>query len=280
MTKKGNRYVLGTCSYCDKTTQFHIGDHTQTQFECPNCGAPVNVVFAEEERVPNYVDSYEDDDMSKVKKADISDRQRAVILGTDDDDEMRKLKKRFEIIWICVFVFLFILYFYVDSHFNNDELEHERTQKENSYYMHNEPQTEEEKERREFMEEQTGDFLGFNKELPLEGSSETGLPDSIKLYRYDEYDSNAYHMYREKEYDKSLFTDGQKYHDEELDYYITRDTETGEFLYWYEPISGNYDDYGLMKREEGTWYIETEEDVWEEVTEDYDTSELYYIVLK
>ena len=47
--------------------------------------------------------------------------------------------------------------------------------------------------------------------------------------------------------------------------------------YWYEPISGDFGDYGWMEYEDGIWYIETDAGQWDPVPEEYDLTCLWHI---
>ena len=47
--------------------------------------------------------------------------------------------------------------------------------------------------------------------------------------------------------------------------------------YWYEPISGDYGDFGWMEYEDGTWYIEEAAGDWIPVPDRYDVSPLWHI---
>ena len=80
--------------------------------------------------------------------------------------------------------------------------------------------------------------------------------------------------------DKTLAWDGENFHDAELDFYIWYNDEFEQYQYWYEPISGDYGDYGWMEYDTRNkhWYIEEEKGHWIMVPEKYDTSKLYYIV--
>ena len=71
----------------------------------------------------------------------------------------------------------------------------------------------------------------------------------------------------------------QSWYDEETGLWLWYNTDVYPSLwqYWYEPISGDYGDYGWMEYEDGVWYIEADEGEWIEVPDRYDTSELWYI---
>ena len=73
--------------------------------------------------------------------------------------------------------------------------------------------------------------------------------------------------------------DGESYRDIETGLYLWYNTEVEPPLwqYWYEPISGNYGDYGWMEYEDGRWYIETQKNIWLLVPEEYDVSQLWRI---
>ncbi len=55
------------------------------------------------------------------------------------------------------------------------------------------------------------------------------------------------------------------------------DVEPPLWQYWYEPISGDYGDYGWMEYEDGSWYIEVERGRWMPVPDSYDLSPLWHI---
>ena len=71
----------------------------------------------------------------------------------------------------------------------------------------------------------------------------------------------------------------QSYFDESSGLWAWYNTDLWPELwqYWYEPISGDYGDYGWMEYENGVWYIEAKSGSWIPVPEQYDTSALWHI---
>ena len=118
---------------------------------------------------------------------------------------------------------------------------------------------------------------------PEEGNALDGY---FILHRQDE-DSITYTVLRSNEKDKAeVFKDGIKYKDSEMEYYIKLDPDTGDFLYWYKPISGIYFECGWIKyvdeeqdprKQEENWYIQNDDGEWERACDKFDTSKLYCI---
>ena len=81
--------------------------------------------------------------------------------------------------------------------------------------------------------------------------------------------------------DKTLIWDEaeQSYHDESSDLWVWYNTDVVPpiWQYWYEPISGDYGDYGWMEYEDGIWFIETDAGSWSSVPSESDTSALWHI---
>ena len=75
--------------------------------------------------------------------------------------------------------------------------------------------------------------------------------------------------------------DDEAYYDPETDCYFTYNdyVEPPIWQYWYNGISSDYGDYGVMEYDpdEGCWYIETSAGNWEVLPDTYDTSNLWYI---
>ena len=73
----------------------------------------------------------------------------------------------------------------------------------------------------------------------------------------------------------------QSWHDEETDLWLWYNTEVDPPLwqYWYEPISGDYGDYGWMEfdGDEGVWYVEIDAGEWIPVPPEYDVSALWHL---
>ena len=69
------------------------------------------------------------------------------------------------------------------------------------------------------------------------------------------------------------------YYDSASGLYLWYNTDLSPNLwqYWYEPISGDYGDYGWMEYENGVWYIEAEQAQWLPVPASYDTAPLWHI---
>lgn len=96
-----------------------------------------------------------------------------------------------------------------------------------------------------------------------------------------ERESGVYELADAYQYDRVMV-----WNDEEQSYYDTdselwawynTDVEPKLWQYWYEPISGDYGDYGWMEYENGVWYIESRSGNWIPVPEKYDISPLWHI---
>lgn len=86
------------------------------------------------------------------------------------------------------------------------------------------------------------------------------------------------------DYDRILYwdEDEQSYHEPDSDLWLWYNIEVDPpiWQYWYEPISGDYGDYGWMEWENGAWFIEAERDSWIRVPDGYDLSPLWHITLE
>ena len=93
--------------------------------------------------------------------------------------------------------------------------------------------------------------------------------------------SGTYSISNAADSDKRLVWDSgeESYYDDasELWLWYNTDVEPPIWQYWYEPISGDYGDYGWMEYENGTWYIEVANGKWEPVPTRYDTAALWHI---
>ena len=71
----------------------------------------------------------------------------------------------------------------------------------------------------------------------------------------------------------------ESYYDPYSDCYLwyNTDVKPNTWQYWYEGISSDYGDYGWMEYEDGIWYIEVDNGVWEELSPSYDMSEVYHL---
>lgn len=69
------------------------------------------------------------------------------------------------------------------------------------------------------------------------------------------------------------------YYERESDLYLWYNTDVTPNLwqYWYEPISGDYGDYGWMEYEPTGWYIEADAGEWIAVPPRYDLSPLWHL---
>lgn len=80
------------------------------------------------------------------------------------------------------------------------------------------------------------------------------------------------------EYDKRLTRDfDDNYYDKEFDLYLYYNKEHNVWQYWYEPISGKYEDYGWMEHDKDGWWIEVREGSWSRVPSSEDTSRIYWV---
>jgi hypothetical protein len=117
--------------------------------------------------------------------------------------------------------------------------------------------------------------ISAQKEITQEENQESELwLKYIGKGQYEHLSTKKYHP------DKILIWDGENYHDTELDYYIWYNEDYRQYQYWYEPISGDYGDYGWMEydKSDGKWYIEMDKDDWNPLPDRCDTSKLYYII--
>ena len=93
--------------------------------------------------------------------------------------------------------------------------------------------------------------------------------------------SGGYRFTTDSGYVKKLTWDKaeESYYDDETGLWLWFNTnvEPPLWQYWYEPISGDYGNYGWMEYENGTWYIETLRGSWTIVPQKYDTSALWYV---
>ena len=83
-----------------------------------------------------------------------------------------------------------------------------------------------------------------------------GTADGMKISDSSDYDI----LLTWSDYDESFY-------EANSDCYVwfNTDMDPAIWQYWYEGISSGYGDYGWMEYENGTWYIETSQDNWEEV---------------
>ena len=109
--------------------------------------------------------------------------------------------------------------------------------------------------------------------------AETKQTKQTKQLKLTSTGDNSYSVSESGNYDKVLTWDGENYYDSELNYYLWYNDEVGQYQYWYEPISGDYGDYGWMEYDpkDSNWYIEIEDRNWIVVPDKYDTSVLYHI---
>ena len=91
--------------------------------------------------------------------------------------------------------------------------------------------------------------------------------------------SNAYSISSSYK-DKTIKYDSreQLYHDEESDMWLWYNQNYDVWQYWYEPISGNYGNYGWMEHDSDGWWIEASYNNWIKLPSNYDQSKLWYIV--
>ncbi|MBO4458373.1 MAG: hypothetical protein J5802_11695 [Butyrivibrio sp.] len=110
------------------------------------------------------------------------------------------------------------------------------------------------------------------KQITQESTKSSGL-------RLKNVGNNRYVCTKSSSPDKTLVWDGENYHDTELDFYVWYNDKVKQYQYWYEPISGDYGDYGWMEYDsvDGHWYIEEKRGKWIIVPDKYDVSMLYHI---
>ena len=91
----------------------------------------------------------------------------------------------------------------------------------------------------------------------------------------------AYVIADSDSYDKQIrwSPSDDSYYDSASGLYLWYNTDVSPNLwqYWYEPISGDYGDYGWMEYEDGQWYIEAEQGDWITLPSRYDRSALWHI---
>ncbi len=91
----------------------------------------------------------------------------------------------------------------------------------------------------------------------------------------------AYEIVSGGNYDRTLQWDAgeESYYDPDSQLWAWYNTDVTPPLwqYWYEPISGDYGDFGWMEYEDGLWYIEAEQGEWTRVPQDYDITPLWHI---
>lgn len=78
-----------------------------------------------------------------------------------------------------------------------------------------------------------------------------------------------------KELGRNVTYDGKNYYDSESGEYFWFNPKStpGQWQYWYEPVSGNYGDYGWMEYgDDNTWYIEVQNGDWQKVPDQYQDS--------
>lgn len=71
----------------------------------------------------------------------------------------------------------------------------------------------------------------------------------------------------------------QSYYEAESGMWLWYNTEVDPPLwqYWYEPISGDFENFGWMEYEDGQWYIEIDYGDWIQLPEEYDATPLWHI---
>ena len=72
----------------------------------------------------------------------------------------------------------------------------------------------------------------------------------------------------------------QSYYEPETGLWLWYNTELdpNRWQYWYEPISGDYGNYGWLEfREDGQWYVKADPEAWIPLPERYDVSPLWHI---
>lgn len=92
---------------------------------------------------------------------------------------------------------------------------------------------------------------------------------------------DAYMITEDETHDREMVWNEaeESYFDEDSELWAWYNTSVDPPLwqYWYEPISGDYGDYGWMEYEDGLWYIEFDKGDWDLVPEEYDVSPLWHI---
>ena len=93
--------------------------------------------------------------------------------------------------------------------------------------------------------------------------------------------SGGYRFTGDSGYDKKLTWDKaeESYYDDETGLWLWFNTDVKPPLwqYWYEPISGDFGNYGWMECEDGRWYIEESRGNWVLLPKKYDASALWYV---
>lgn len=98
-----------------------------------------------------------------------------------------------------------------------------------------------------------------------------------------EIEDGRYGISTSTDFDKYMVWDSSEdsYYDYTSGCYVWYNTEVTPNLwqYWFDGISTDYEDvgYGWMEYEDGIWYMETAEGEWTDVTDQYDTTNLWHI---
>ena len=121
----------------------------------------------------------------------------------------------------------------------------------------------------------TSDFNDSGEDLHLSNPELFGneialIEGGPGIYRIAEEGGDKVLIWKEQE---------NSYHDEATGLWLWYNTtvEPPLWQYWYEPISGDFGDFGWMEYEDGTWYIEIDAGVWIELPEEYDSTALWHI---
>lgn len=89
---------------------------------------------------------------------------------------------------------------------------------------------------------------------------------------------NNYRLTTSNSFDKVLEKDlDDNFYDNATGLYLYYSEQFGVWQYWYEPISGNFGDYGWLEHDPDGWWIEVDKDNWIKVPSNFDTSNLWYI---
>ena len=84
-----------------------------------------------------------------------------------------------------------------------------------------------------------------------------------------------------EEIGRTCYLDGEDWYDSNTKcwFYYNDTVSPYQWQYWYEGISSDYGDYGWMEYDmnEGSWYIETDDNNWVHLPESYDTTQLWHM---
>lgn len=253
--------VLCQCEYCDTTTKIDWSEGGS--LICPQCGGTMKLLSTLDEytRDPNY---------ETVLQSGVYEP----VGSYSSDRAPSKLVKIIPIIIVALFYLLSAGVFDSSSRSSGEPEIGYRGNDGMVYYGNgtwvkngnwddfNETQLSPEGEPGENLALYNPDLFGYEIYLCETASGAYGITDLNSGTRTLVWDDSE-----ESYYDR----------DTELWAWYNTDVTPSLWQYWYEPISGDYGDYGWMEYEGGVWYIEANAGNWIPVPDRYDTSSLWHI---